>query len=92
MERLTAEQLEIGKWYKDNEKDFIKVIEVSLASNTIRVDKRIFLSQLQTYRAELVSLTADKYTFQPMSITDMKNHLPVSEWWVEETSDLFPIY
>ena len=92
MERLTAEQLEIGKWYKDNEKDFIKVSEGSLASNTIRANKRIFLSQLQTYRAELVSLTADKYTFQPMSITDMEQYLPKSEWWVEETNDLFPIY
>ena len=92
MERLTAEQLEIGKWYEDNEKDFIKIGKVDLASNTIRVDKRIFLSQLQTYRAESSSLTADNYTFQPMSITDMKNHLPESEWWVEETNDLFPIY
>ena len=92
MERFTAEQLEIGKWYKDNEKDFIKVSEVSLASNTIRANKRIFLSQQQPYSVESVSLTADKYTFEPMSVKDMKKHLPESEWWVEETSDLFPIY
>ena len=79
-----------GKWYKDNEGDFIKFDYYD--AGYICGSAKIFVSQDKKYEKETTSLTFSKYTFNPMSIEEMKKHLPESEWWVEETNDLFPIY
>jgi len=88
---MKANELIKGNWYKDNEGDFIKF---NYCDDNIHISQRLFLSQLQTYRNETFTLNKEKYTYEPMTIEEMKEHLPESEWWVEEqkTVNLFPIY
>ena len=79
-----------GKWYKDNEGDFIKFYDYD--AGYIYGSARIYLSQGKKYENDVSSLTFSRNTFSPMSIEEMKKHLPEREWWVEQSNDLFPIY
>ncbi len=79
-----------GKWYKDNEGDFIKFD--CHDSINIYGTAKVYKSQGKKYENDVISLTFSRYTFSPMSIEEMKQHLPESEWWEETASDLFPIY
>jgi hypothetical protein len=79
-----------GKWYKDDEGDFIKFDYYD--DGFIYNSARIYVSQGKKYEKEPTILTFSRYTYSPMSIEEMKKHLPEEECWVEETNDLFPIY
>ena len=83
------DKFQVGKWYKDNTDDFIKFKEFERdgdISFTANVRKGVFNDYIDSWMIKYFSECV------PMTIEEMKEHLPESEWWEETTSDLFPIY
>lgn len=80
-----------GKWYKDNEGDFIKFEKFS-NDDTFLTSAHIFVSRHGEYSDGQHYLIASKYSHVPMTIEEMKKYLPEEEWWVASSNDLFPIF
>lgn len=85
---MTREELKKGKWYKDDEGDFIKFDRFNKSLTVCSA--YVFKANYGEYREREFSLSKIR-TYEPMTIDEMKKHLPEHEWWTE-SNELFPIY
>jgi hypothetical protein len=89
MEQEEKDKFEVGKWYKDRDGDFVKFegFNCNYLEFTSKVRKGNYCNEESEW-----NVTAFTNGCVPMTIEEMKKHLPESEWWVEKISELFPIY
>ena len=81
-----------GKWYKDKEGDFIKFNGFDRIGD-FKYTARVSRYGVKYY-VEMKHIRSRGYfsICNPMTIEEMKQNLPESEWWSEQSSELFPIF
>jgi hypothetical protein len=88
MTQTHKNNFEKGEWYKDRDGDFIKFLKFSgrFVDFTAKVRNGIYRNGYGSWSENMIEMCI------PMTIEEMKEHLPESEWWVKFNNDLFPIY
>ena len=93
MEQEEKDKFEVGKWYRDSTGDFVKFERFTFDKYS---GHEIFFSA--NVRRSIFKVDNDSWLIKyfdkcnPMTIKEMKDYLPQSEWWEEKINDLFPIY
>lgn len=78
-----------GKWYKDKDGDFIKFSEFDEYGDV----EFTACVQYDEYASRSCGWDRDAFPeCTPMTIEEMKEHLPEHEWWSENSNEMFPIY
>lgn len=88
MTKKEKNKYEVGKWYKDQDGDFVKFsrFEDSWLGFTAEVVNGMY-SEFEGGWGETQFPKCI-----PMTIDEMKKYLPEHEWWTEHSNELFPIY
>lgn len=80
---------EIGKWYIDQEGDFIRV--TSYSPNYVNSDAHLFKSRGYCFVVTAHESPRNKYQFRLATGEEIIKYLPESEWQLIN-SELFPIF
>ena len=93
MQQEEKDKFEVGKWYKDTTGEFVKFEKFTFdkySGYEIAFSANVRGSIFQVDNNSWLIKYFDKCN--PMTIKEMKDYLPESEWWEEKINDLFPIY
>lgn len=93
MQQEEKDKFEVGKWYRDSTGDFVKFERFTFdkySGHEIFFSANVRRSIFQVDNDSWLTKYFDKCN--PMTIKEMKDYLPESEWWEEKINDLFPIY